>query len=106
MVPPGYKLAGGEIPVPDLRKAIRSERKVAFAYKDVKERESLRTVWPFAIAYFDAARTVVAWCELRQGFRNFRTDRMRDLKMLEEKYPRRRQSLLDEWRNLEGIPSD
>lgn len=106
MVPPGFKLEGGETPVPDLRKAIRMERKVSFAYKDVKEQVSHRTVWPFAIAYFDAARTVVAWCELRQGFRNFRTDRMRDLKISEEKYSRRRQSLLDEWRKLEGIPSD
>jgi predicted DNA-binding transcriptional regulator YafY len=106
MVPPGYRIEGGDAPVADLRKAIRGERKVTFAYKDVQDRESQRTVWPFAMAYFDAARLVVAWCELRKGFRNFRTDRIRDLKVLEEKYPRRRQALLDEWRALQGIPAD
>jgi predicted DNA-binding transcriptional regulator YafY len=48
----------------------------------------------------------VAWCELRNGFRNFRTDRIARLDVLPDRYPRPRHSLLDEWRAQEGIEGD
>ncbi len=92
--------------IPALRKAIRGEQKVTLVYRDAQDRESTRTVWPFALAFFDSVRVVVAWCELRQGFRNFRTDRIVRIEVLEERYPRNRQALLEEWRTLEGIPPD
>jgi predicted DNA-binding transcriptional regulator YafY len=47
---------------------------------------------------------VVAWCELQQGYRHFRTDRIGALKPSDRRYPRRRQALLKEWRALEGMP--
>jgi predicted DNA-binding transcriptional regulator YafY len=49
-------------------------------------------------------RIVVAWCELREGFRHFRTDRIGKVQILDKRYPRRRQALLKEWRASEGIP--
>ncbi|MGH7122953.1 MAG: WYL domain-containing protein, partial [Stellaceae bacterium] len=61
-------------------------------------------VWPFALGFFDRARVVAAWCELRQGYRHFRTDRIAALTLSERRYPRRRQTLLKEWRALEDIP--
>ena len=36
----------------------------------------MRVIWPIAIAFFERVRVVVAWCELRQAFRHFRTDRI------------------------------
>src|SRR5437773_376657 len=63
-----------------------------------------RIIWPFALAFFDRVRMVVAWCELRDGYRHFRTDRIEALKPMTKRYPRRRQALLQEWRSLEGIP--
>ncbi len=66
--------------------------------------ETRRTIWPFALAFFDRVRVVVAWCELRQGFRHFRTDRITALTLEEARYPRRRRSLLQEWHQTEGIP--
>jgi len=47
---------------------------------------------------------VMAWCEWRQSFRSFRTDRIATWTMTETCYPRRRQDLLKEWRELERIP--
>jgi predicted DNA-binding transcriptional regulator YafY len=41
-----------------------------------------------------AAEIVVAWCELRNGYRHFRTDRIGSLKLASKRYPRRRQGLL------------
>jgi predicted DNA-binding transcriptional regulator YafY len=86
-----------------LRLAIRNERKIRIGYRDARERTTERVAWPFAFAYFDQVRVVAAWCELRQGFRHFRTDRIESLETLPERYPRGRQALMEEWRKLEGI---
>ena len=51
-------------------------------------------IWPIAVAYYDAQRLILAWCELRQAFRSFRTDRMGHAEVLEQKYPGRRKALL------------
>jgi predicted DNA-binding transcriptional regulator YafY len=51
-----------------------------------------------------AAEVVVAWCELRNGCRHFRTDRIGALKFTSKRYPRRRQGLLKEGGEVEGIP--
>ena len=106
LIPPGAIDGTEGRHIPALRTAIRSERKISLAYRDARDRESERIVWPFALAFFDSVRVVVAWCEMRQGFRNFRTDRIARLEALPERYPRNRRSLLEEWRKLEGIPPD
>lgn len=86
-----------------IRRAIRTERKLVLTYRDLRERETARTVWPFALAYFDRVRVLVAWCELRQGYRHFRPDRITALTPTAERYPRPRHALLAEWRAGEGI---
>jgi predicted DNA-binding transcriptional regulator YafY len=102
LVGPGATAPGVDLGI--VRKAIRGERKLAIAYRDRSGVASERIIWPFALGFFDAAQMVVAWCELRQDFRHFRADRIADLRPLEHRYPRRRQALLKEWRDAEGIP--
>ncbi|MEJ1936050.1 YafY family protein [Nostoc sp. NIES-2111] len=80
-----------------LREAMRRERKVAIAYDD-GARQTERTVWPISIAFFERARVLAAWCELRDGYRHFRTDRIVHFEVLAERMPRRRAALLREWR--------
>lgn len=109
LIPPGSRPLGSmgqSEQIASLRKAIRGEQKISLTYRDGQNRESVRTAWPFALAFFDSVRVVVAWCELRQAFRNFRTDRIACLEVLKERYPRKRGSLLEEWRALEGLPPD
>ena len=81
-----------------VRQAIRDERKLAILYNDAAGAGSERVVWPFALGFFDKVRVMVAWCEMRQGFRHFRTDRIARLDITGTRYPRRRQTLLKEWR--------
>ena len=81
-----------------LRHAIRQETKLILVYRDAADSESQRTIWPFALAYFDAARVLLGWCELRKDFRSFRADRIVSVQPCEERYPQRRQSLLRGWR--------
>ncbi|MGO6705053.1 helix-turn-helix transcriptional regulator, partial [Rhizobium ruizarguesonis] len=65
---------------------------------------SRRRVWPFGLGYYEHVRVLMAWCELRQDFRHFRTDRIIDMALHEVRYPRRRTVLLKEWRETQDVP--
>jgi predicted DNA-binding transcriptional regulator YafY len=69
--PPGEK-----IPLGELRKAIRDRRKARLDYRDVEGKASERVVRPLALAFYPPVWLLVAWCELRVDFRNFRLDRV------------------------------
>lgn len=86
-----------------LRQALRGERVIEIAYRDQSGRASRRRVWPCAIAVFDQVRVLVAWCELRRGFRHFRLDRIGALTVTGDPCPRRRALLLAAWRREQGI---
>ena len=106
LVGPGAKIAATfGVDLGLVRKAIRSERKLALSYQDGKAAATQRLVWPFALGFFDHVRVVVAWCELRNDFRHFRADRIAQAELVDIRYPRRRQALLKQWREREGIPS-
>ena len=87
-----------------IRQAIRTERIVNITYTDVKNDVTTRTIWPFALGYFEHVLLIVAWCELRHTFRSFRADRISALSISDQRYPRRRQALLKAWREIEHIP--
>jgi predicted DNA-binding transcriptional regulator YafY len=95
---------GGGPELTVIRQAVRSQIKVEIDYRDGERAETRRTIWPFALGFFDRVRVVVGWCELRQSFRSFRTDRIASWIMIGTRYPRRRQDLLKEWREIERIP--
>jgi predicted DNA-binding transcriptional regulator YafY len=102
LVGPGETVSAGDAELPKIRQAIRRERKLSIAYADKAGAATQRIVWPFALAFFEKVRVVVTWCELRQDYRHFRTDRIATLTVSEERYPRRRQALLKEWREQDG----
>ncbi len=85
--------------LPVLRSAIRAEEKLLMDYRDADGQATCRTVWPFAMAFFQTSRVLVAWCELRQDFRHFRADRVDCLRTTGERYPTRRHVLLQRWRD-------
>ena len=103
LVGPGKPIAAGDAGLPAIRQAIRAERKLSVAYVDGAGAPSERTIWPLALAFFDRARVIVAWCETRQAFRHFRTDRISAIEPSPMRYPRRRLALLREWRAGQGI---
>ena len=99
----GDAIPEGEAELPAIRQAIRGEQKLEIAYRDKQAAESRRTIWPFALGFFDRVRVVVAWCEKRRAIRHFRVDRISALRPTGERYPRRRHDLLKEWREQEKI---
>jgi predicted DNA-binding transcriptional regulator YafY len=104
LVGPAAPTGDGGADLALLRQAIRAERKLALSYRDARGVASQRTVWPFALGYFERVQVLAAWCEERRDFRHFRTDRIAALMPVEGRYPRRRQALLKEWHEAEGIP--
>ena len=81
-----------------IRAAIRDRRKITIEYADVEGQETRRTLWPFMIGYMEQSRMLCAWCELRVAFRHFRTDRIRSVEVLEEKFPERTEALRRKWK--------
>ena len=99
LTPPKFNLTEDQVDVAMLRQAIRGQSKVEIDYADEQGRVTRRVIWPIAISYFDAQRLVVAWCELRQGFRHFRSDRVSAMQLLSEKYREPRLKLLARWKD-------
>lgn len=102
LVGPGAQIASGVTDLSPIRRAIRAEQKLDIAYHDAAGAESRRLIWPITLAFFDQARVIAAWCEMRQDFRHFRTDRIKDLVETNLRYPRRRRALMKEWRATLG----
>ncbi len=93
---------GGEAPEETidaglLRSAIREGLKLRLHYRSEAGEETERKVWPVILGYAEANRVLVAWCELRQDFRHFRTDRMIEVKVLDETHDLRKGELRRRW---------
>jgi predicted DNA-binding transcriptional regulator YafY len=99
LAPPVFFKREDAVDVAAMRQAVREQRKVALVYRDEAEVNTTRVIWPIGISYFDAQRLVIAWCELRQDFRSFRTDRMVKAEVLPDRYLERRKALLKRWQS-------
>ncbi|WP_108819237.1 helix-turn-helix transcriptional regulator [Pseudovibrio sp. Alg231-02] len=80
-----------------LRRAIRDRTKLQLTYKDGSDKPTTRIIWPLLIAYLNKARYIVAWCETREDYRHFRTDRVHSMEVQPDKYPGRRKALIKGW---------
>jgi predicted DNA-binding transcriptional regulator YafY len=95
---PAWRREPERIDMARTRAQIHAGRKITLLYRDEHGRESQRTIWPIAVGYLEAVRLLSAWCELREDFRSFRTDRVVEAAYLDEKYPERREVLRSKWR--------
>lgn len=59
-----------------LRQYVREDAELRISYRDLKDRRTTRDIKPLALLYYIDAVLLAAWCELRQGFRHFRIDRI------------------------------
>ena len=80
-----------------LRHAIRGRYRLQLNYVDRDGNQSRRIVWPLLIAFLDRTRYLVAWCEQKQDYRHFKTERIGNLQVLANTYPGRRAALLKGW---------
>lgn len=85
------------IDLAEIRKVIRDSRKLHIEYQDAEGRETTRTIWPIAVAYYVEVELICAWCELREDFRHFRVDRISSITFLEDSFADSGRHLVDEW---------
>ncbi|WP_170325613.1 helix-turn-helix transcriptional regulator [Ruegeria arenilitoris] len=82
-----------------IRLAIRRRKKIALSYSDNSGQKTRRVIWPILLGYRDTSRIIAAWCEMREGFRYFRTERILEAEVLEDSIPQRMDLLRAEWRS-------
>src|SRR3984957_12168775 len=102
--PPARSLATDGLDMAQVRAQIHAGRKIKLCYRDEQGRESERIVWPVTVGYMETVRHLIAWCELRQDFRSFRTDRVIAAGFLDERYPERPGTLRAKWRRTLNLP--
>ncbi|MBB4279538.1 putative DNA-binding transcriptional regulator YafY [Rhizobium mongolense] len=81
-----------------LRQAMQQQMKLRIVYRDAKDVDTERVIWPIALAFFESRRIIAGWCELRQDFRIFRADRIQESELLADRYPGQRRELVKQWR--------
>jgi predicted DNA-binding transcriptional regulator YafY len=87
----GKKTLAHRLDIHALREALIHEWKLGIAYTDAKGRATQRTVWPLDVEDYGPSGAMLAFCEKRQDFRNFRFDRITELAIVQQKLnaPRR-----------------
>jgi predicted DNA-binding transcriptional regulator YafY len=82
-----------------VRKAMREQRKMQIVYTDQSGAASDRIIWPIMLGFVESKRLIAGWCEMRQDFRLFRTDRILKADFLDERYLPSRRQLVKQWRS-------
>ena len=82
------------IDVSVLRMAARNEQAVHIYYADAKGAQTDRTIWPLSLVFMDQTLMLLAKCQMRQGFRAFRADRITQLETTDQSFRPHRTSLL------------
>ncbi len=84
----------------DLQRSIASKLVITLAYFSNNQNElTLRDVEPIGLFYYSSAWHLIAWCRLRNGFRDFRCDRIKELKNTSEVFEPRNISTMQEYFN-------
>ena len=96
--PPAFVRASDGLDIAKTRLWIRSGRKMRIRYRNLEKQDTERTIWPVIIGYAETVRLLAAWCELRQAFRHFRTDRILAAEFLDERHGCRPGTLRTRWK--------
>ena len=98
----GQKTLAHRLDIHALREALIHEWKLGIAYTDAKGRATQRTVWPLDVEDYGPNGAMLAFCEKRQDFRNFRFDRITELAIVQQKLNAPRRVMLAFYTALSG----
>lgn len=94
---PGEITNGSPFDTRPLRRAIREGRKIKLEYCAANGEVTHRIVWPMLLGYADTHSLLIAWCETKQAFRHFRTERILNLEVLEDTIGVSKAKLRQQW---------
>lgn len=90
-----------------LRAGCEGRLKLRFMYESAKGEPSERLVWPLSMVAWSGRWTLLAWCESRDDYRNFRFDRMKSVFLTDSVFPQSDDRSVDHYyRTVLGIPAD
>jgi predicted DNA-binding transcriptional regulator YafY len=98
--------------LPQLRRAIIERRTIRFDYhtrysQDGRDARNTREADPYAMLHYGGAWYLIGHCHLRESVRNFRLDRMAELRLLDKNFDRppnfRLEEPVDDHRNLKVV---
>lgn len=82
----------------DIQKAISKKNVLSLTYYSTNKQEhTTRLVEPIGIVYYSSRWHLIAWCRLRDGYRDFRTDMIQTLKNTGETFDPRNHFTLQEY---------
>jgi predicted DNA-binding transcriptional regulator YafY len=67
----------------DLQKALGDKRVIHIRYQSGEEAVTERRVEPIGLCHYGQAWHLIAWCHLRNGYRDFRVSRIQNLQILD-----------------------
>jgi len=86
----------------ELDLAIDGRQVLALDYRDVEDRATQRDIRPLGLTFWGKVWTLIAWCEMRGDFREFRIDRIANMSPAGRLFkPERGKTLTDYYRLVE-----
>jgi predicted DNA-binding transcriptional regulator YafY len=102
--PPNTMQAKDGMDIARTRAWIRNGRKIQIRYRDERGQDTSRVIWPVVIGYAETVRLLAGWCEMRQDFRQFRTDRILAAEFLDARYGQAPADLKHRWKqHMESV---
>ena len=94
-----------------IEEAVNNWQCLEIEYKSINSGSSVRIVEPYFIIFRGKAFYFVAWCRKRNEFRTFRVDRVKNIKLIDEKFKRKgdinpETYFEDSWQVYSGEPVD
>ncbi|MBX4977684.1 YafY family transcriptional regulator [Rhizobium lentis] len=86
-----------------LRLAIREGRKLEIDYRAADGAVTSRIVWPVLLGYADTHSLLIAWCQSKQAFRHFRTERILKVEILDDAIGMSKTRLRQQWRQWRDV---
>ncbi|MBX5093761.1 helix-turn-helix transcriptional regulator [Rhizobium lentis] len=86
-----------------LRLAIREGRKLEIDCRAADGAVTSRIVWPVLLGYADTHSLLIAWCQSKQAFRHFRTERILKVEILDDAIDMSKTRLRQQWRQWRDV---
>ena len=100
-----HRKESGEVNSGQIRDAIRQRRIVQIVYQDGEGKGSKRRVRPLVVWSLTDGWMFSGWCELRQDFRTFRSDRIGELLVTDESFVEDEETSLKTFMEMENCES-
>ena len=81
----------------DIQRAVVDKDAVRLEYFSTEDVLTVREVEPIGLFFYSGAWHLIAWCRLRNGYRDFRTDRIKSLSFTGSKFDNRNLISLQEY---------